>query len=138
MTANKLRPGAQHLMGNDIDTTAEAQAFFYPDPLSGGTAPANSFGLAKAIGDSVFNHPAGTRSAIVYSFWCGLASAAGASFQIKSHDGTVLYLEIAAATFVPTQVNFGEEGILLEDGFRVDVVGSPAALADFMISYEVV
>ena len=135
MTSFKLRPGASFAMGNNINTVSETQVMFYPDSQNVGTPPANSSGLAKSIADSDFNYAAGVRSARLISFWCGLGSGAG--FEIRSHDGSVLYFSFAAAAFGPTSLIFGPDGVILPDGFRIDVLGG-ATTADFLITYEVV
>ena len=136
MTSNKIRPGALYAMGNNINVTTEGQAMFYPDSLHTGTAPAGSTGLAKDIADSDFNYTAGKRGALLRSFWMGLGANAGV--EIRSHDGTVLYFSFAGAAFGPTSLVFGPEGVALPDGFRIDILGSPGVLIDFIVTYEII
>lgn len=136
MTSNKIRPGANYCMGNSINVTTEGQSVFYPDSLNVGTAPAGSTGLAKTISDSDFNYATGKRGALLRSFWMGLGANAGV--EIRSHDGTVLYFSFAGAAFGPTSLVFGPEGVALPDGFRIDILGSPSVLIDFVLTYEII
>lgn len=133
MTKAKIRRGAFSCFGNDINTTTEGQADFYPTPDNTGTQPANSNGLCKSSADSVF--AAGDRDALLRTFWADVGS--GSIISIQTFDGTDTIFELPAAAFGLTCINFGPEGVLIEGGFRINITGATPP-NDWLLTYEVV